>query len=476
MEPYINMRGYVVFKKSLTVDELETIKRELTVEPRECHGYGDKTPPFKVYLESENKLYLPKYWALKRFGVPKSNKLLDSSSTIDILFNGSLREMQKDPVKLMLNACCDPTKMGSILSLKCGEGKTVCAIYAMCELKKKTIIICHKEFLLMQWKERILEYTNIDPKRIGIIKAQALDVEDKDVILASLQSLVLKRYDPQVFDGIGLSIFDECHHTSASTFSKVFQKLNTQYTIGLSATTERKDGLSCVFKWHIGDIAFKSKQRKDEVIVRLLHFDNTDKEYCHEAYLWNNKPNVARMINNICDFRPRVEFIVDEICSILHEDTNRRFLVLSDRRSHLKSIHDLLKERNLESAFYYGGMKPIQLKNAEESPIILSTIQYSSEGLDIKGLNTLVLASPKSDIVQVCGRILRDKVEDRVYTPLIIDIVDNFSVFYQQAKKRHAYYKKCKYTIIDEDNLFKHNIANNKEVKLEGNHIIDLEV
>ena len=74
-------------------------------------------------------------------------------------------------------------------------------------------------------------------------------------------------------------------------------------------------------------------------------------------------------------------------------------------------------------------------------------MQMTSEGFDKKGLDTLILASPKSDIVQIVGRILRDKKEDRRHVPLIVDIIDNFSMFPNQASKRLAYYKKMQYVV-----------------------------
>jgi len=158
------------------------------------------------------------------------------------------------------------------------------------------------------------------------------------------------------------------------------------------------------------------------------------------------------MINSICEFLPRVTFICNIIIDIIKKESERRLLVLSDRRQHLHLIKDNLGD--LDCGFYYGGMKPQDLKISEGKQIILATIQMVGEGCDIKGLNTLILASPKSDVIQISGRILRDKPEDREFVPLIIDIVDNFSIFPNQAKKRNAYYKKCKYEIIDKDNIF----------------------
>jgi superfamily II DNA or RNA helicase len=72
----------------------------------------------------------------------------------------------------------------------------------------------------------------------------------------------------------------------------------------------------------------------------------------------------------------------------------------------------------------------------------------AAEGLDIKTLSTLILATPKTDVVQAVGRILRVKHE----RPLIIDIVDSHDMFKNQWNKRRTFYLKCKYRVIYTDN------------------------
>jgi len=92
-------------------------------------------------------------------------------------------------------------------------------------------------------------------------------------------------------------------------------------------------------------------------------------------------------------------------------------------------------------------MKQICLEESTKKPAILSTFQMAAEGLDISTIDTIVLATPKTDIEQAVGRI-RPKVgqSDR-NTPLVIDIVDDFSIFARQAEKRNLFYKKKKYFI-----------------------------
>jgi predicted helicase len=93
-------------------------------------------------------------------------------------------------------------------------------------------------------------------------------------------------------------------------------------------------------------------------------------------------------------------------------------------------------------------MKPEELKESETKQVLLATYAFCAEGLDVPKLDTLLLASPKSDIIQSVGRILREKPINRVNTPVIIDIIDDYSIFRAQAKKREKYYVSKKYTVL----------------------------
>ena len=115
--------------------------------------------------------------------------------------------------------------------------------------------------------------------------------------------------------------------------------------------------------------------------------------------------------------------------------------------NHLDYIYTSLKTYEIESGFYVGGMKPQELRDSQEKNVILGTYSMASEGMDIPKLNTIILGSPKSDVVQSVGRILRQKKEVRKFHPLIIDINDEFSMFLNQSKKRLTLYNKHKYDI-----------------------------
>ena len=112
----------------------------------------------------------------------------------------------------------------------------------------------------------------------------------------------------------------------------------------------------------------------------------------------------------------------------------------------------MLKIHNISEndiGYYVGGMKQTDLDISSTKKFILATNQQASEGMDIPTLNTLILSSPVSSIEQAIGRIQRQNKEDRIYTPTVIDIIDEFSLFERQGNKRLSFYKNNNYTILD---------------------------
>ena len=352
---------------------------------------------------------------------------------------------------------------------------TVMAINLMCQLRKKTLVIVHKDFLLQQWKERIEQFA--PTARIGLIKAQTVDVHDKDVVIGSLQSLSMKKYEDEVFADFGFVVVDEVHHTSAEVFCRALKKVSFKYTLGLSATIKRKDGLSKVFMWYLGDVLYSNvkKTTSDVVHVKCVKFGFRDPVYCEEVHLKARVLNVSRMINNICQYKPRIEQVTDVILETLDNEPERRMIVLSDRRTHLEAMGKMLETKGVDCGYYLGGMKQQDLKESESKRVILGTYQMVSEGFDCKSLDTLILASPKSDVVQSVGRILREEAKNRRHIPLVIDFIDDFSIFAGQAAKRCAYYKKQRYVIHNDEETMVEDVVNGKPAIIKERRIVQLE-
>lgn len=438
----LSRNGYTIRKKNFTSNQIKEFKDELTMCPYSVNDFGEKNRKnFTLYLESPKKLYMPRFYGLTKLGEPERN-ILNDGEELNINFNGSLRKEQEPVFDISYKQIMDTG--GGIISLKCGGGKTILALYILSQIKRKTIIVVHKEFLMTQWYDRILEF--IPDAKIGKIQQTTIDVEGKDIVLAMVHSLSMKEYDDDVFRDFGFCIYDECHHMGAEIFCKCMPKIACKYSLGLSATPKRKDGMSKVFEWYLGSIAYMSRDIiQDYVEVQIIKYFNSNTLYSQIPLSYMKKPCMPKMINNICNFKERTDKIIQMILPL--SNIGRSILVLSDRRNHLDYIYTSLKTYEIESGFYVGGMKPQELRDSQEKNVILGTYSMASEGMDIPKLNTIILGSPKSDVVQSVGRILRQKKEVRKFHPLIIDINDEFSMFLNQSKKRLTLYNKHKYDI-----------------------------
>lgn len=436
-------RGYSIIKSKFSNEELEKIRNDLNVKPYINQDFGVKPKPFPVFLESPKKIYLPKHYAFNLFGEPDLIKV-DKGVNINVKFNGDLRDSQKDPVDKFLQSCKEgpflKNSRGGIISIGCGGGKTVISLYLLSKISKKTLVIVHKEFLLNQWKKRIQEF--LPDAKIGIIQASKIDVEGKDIILGMLQSISMKKYDPNIFKDIGFTIIDECHHISSEVFSRALPKINSYYSLGLSATPKRKDGLSKVFHMFLGPTVYSIARKKDKNLkVKVIKYYDNDSQYSKEEVTNYGKLCISKMLTNISKSHNRNLMIVSIMKKLVND--GYQVLVLSDRRAHLKLLFSEA-EKFTTVGYYVGGMSQKELEKSESKNIIFGTYPMSSEGLDIPSLNAIIFTTPKSSIEQSIGRITR---QSHIKIPIAYDIVDQMSVFPNQYIRRERVYKKLGYSV-----------------------------
>ena len=432
--------GYIIKKDKLTSIQKKKLTDVLTVSPElQNNGGFANADSFPVFRESNSRYRIPRYYGVKEFGQP-INKMPNGIS-IDVPFIGELKKSTNQDIAVEKALEHLASTGGGILSLPTGFGKTCVSLYILSQLKLKTLIIVHKEFLMNQWIERIRQF--LPSASIGIIQQNKVDIVGKDIVIGMLQSLAMKEYDANMFETFGFTIIDETHHISSKIFSKALFNVCTKHMLGLSATPIRKDGLTKVLEWFIGDI-FYSIQRENQTSVTVKIHKFKCEEFKNDPPLNKlGKISLSTLINQLTLIEKRNELILK--CLIEAMEQKRKVIVLSDRRNHLTTIFNLIKTYDVASVgFYVGGMKQKDLKLSESKQILLGTYTMSSEGMDIPDLDAVIFSSPKSDIIQSLGRILRKKHQT---SPIVWDIVDNFSPFINQYTKRRAYYRRMKYSI-----------------------------
>jgi superfamily II DNA or RNA helicase len=274
-----------------------------------------------------------------------------------------------------------------------------------------------------------------------------------------LQSLAKIDYPQNFFDDFAVTCVDEIHNICSKTFSKVLFKTACKYTIGLSATPKRADGCEYIFKWFIGDIAFQSHTLRNGLppTIQILNMNSQDyKEVCIVNKSTGKKQIVySSMISELINMAKRNKIII-ELAKHLITTDNRKILILSDRREHLKTLKVLL-DQDLSVTFTYGlfigSMKIADLERNKSCQLILATYQAFGEGVNARELDTMFLITPKKFIghltnssknesgklEQIVGRIFR---KDHLnIPPLIVDIQDNFSIYKFQSSQRLTFYK-----------------------------------
>ncbi|CAH6421552.1 Superfamily II DNA or RNA helicase [uncultured virus] len=329
---------------------------------------------------------------------------------------------------------------------------------------------------LIGMKNNMINYYNIDSINYINSEEKVYDIE----ILDNHNFLILT-------DSLNNIVVHNCHHIGSRVFSRALYKAGAKYTLGLSATPTRSDGLTKVINWYLGPILYKMTRNENKnVNVKVFNYETDDKLFM-EKKLWikgKMRPSVQKMITNLYQIESRNNFIINIIYNLLQIE-GRKIIILSGRIDHLKKLYDLLNKKFIEKikegiiepnefsvSFYIGKMKQRELELASKSDVIFGSYEMAQEGLDIDDLNTLVFATPKKNIIQSIGRIMRKPLKQGDVNPLIVDIIDQYSCFTDWGEKRVKYYESKKFEVC-EYSAWKENIISIKDFLLRKKIIRD---
>ena len=445
----LSRRGCVLDIANVPSELLEKVKKDLTVTPNFDISLGQFPKKIKMYVENKDKtkIAIPRFYASEHFETREDFGVVEKRP--NMIFVGKLRKETKQDIAVRSVLDELHTVGGGVLCLQAGGGKTSCAINVACNLKVKTLVIVHKSFLADQWVERIQMFC--PTASIGRIQGKVVDVENKDFVIGMVQSLSMKTYDPSLFEGIGMTVFDESHHCCAEVFSQTLFKVSSKYMLGLTATPERKDGLTRVLYWLFGRVVFQSERTdcKTTSVRTLYYMCDEYKQPPPENKM--GKISMAAVITMISEIRERTDMVAALAVDLATKE-KRKILILTDRRQQCKDLLEQIGKTFDSVGLYIGSMKQGDLEESNGKRIIISTYQMTKEGYDNPALDTLIMASSISDVNQAIGRIQRE-TPGKQNDPLVVDIVDKYCVFFAQYRKRCQFYKKSGFTMdhIDHD-------------------------
>jgi hypothetical protein len=393
----------------------------------------------------DNYLYIPFCYGAQYELAKRPDRNIFPSISLE--FTGKLRENQQHVVNESIKYL---NKDGSVvLSLYCGFGKSICAIYLAHKIKLKVLVLLHRIVLINQWAESIKQFC---PNA----KIQKLNTKSKkkdcDFYLINAQNV--SKLGKDFFKDIGLVLCDELHLIMAETLSNSFQYLSPRYLIGLSATPERYDGLNILIDLYFGkNLIYQKLFRPHTVYIVKTGFKPEIEMTRNGKINWNS------IIDQISLNENRNELIIQ----IAKEFFDRTFLILVKRIEQGEYLVTRFKQEGVNVTSLLGKQQEYD-KNAR---ILVGTTGKASCGFSHDKLDGLILGC---DIVgywiQVLGRVLRTET----VIPLIFDLVDENGILLKHFKDRKSIYLEHGGTIKNYNEVKK----DNNEIKkkdLKGNKI-----
>jgi superfamily II DNA or RNA helicase len=367
---------------------------------------------------------------------------------IDVKFIGTPRSEEQARVYAEIRAFIGQG-MSGIVQAPTGSGKSSMGCLAISVAQRKTLVLVNKQDLVSQWQDSFGKFLGLKPHEIGHLQADKVNVSGKKVVIGMIHSLAIdQRYDPQMLAEFGLVIIDECDTASADEMSKCFSALPAKLRLGLSATIKRKDGKDQVIYGHIGPVrvtstalaltpkvmVFKTGWGIPKRVTRdKITGEMRVKEIPHQA---GRIMHILKMMG-ASDKRNNM---IGRLAAMAYAK-DRKIVVFTETLDHIEGLMAQFRKAGIPSADcarYIGGMSEEAREIAKTKRVLAATWKMFDRGTDIPALDTAIFGTPKADVVQAAGRILRPF--DGKKPPLIMDLVDESRVFQGYARARARWY------------------------------------
>lgn len=423
-----------------------TIKNPKWVENNKLGRWNRGVPEYlRFYSKTAKGLLLPrgfmrqlindcKYLKIN-FDIEDNRRQLPE---VELVFKGRLKPFQQTACSAMRK------KQFGVLTAPTGAGKTMMGLYLICQRKQPALIIVHTKELLNQWINRIETFAGIPKDEIGVIGAGKFRIGEK--ITVGMVQTLYKRFR-EVDSCFGNIVVDECHHTPSRTFYECVAHFDSKYMTGLSATPWRRDRLSKLIFWFLGDQVFKVDKshliESGDILEAQVIIRKTDFKSHADASL-----HYTKVMAELVDNKDRNNLIASDIAEEAKR-TDGICLVLSDRKAHCKTLQAYLKYNyKVDSELLVGSLTNKQRQevldrlHSGKVKVLIATGQLVGEGFDAKNLSVLFLTMPikfSGRLLQYLGRVLRSAPGKK--KAVVYDYVDvNVGVLKAAARSRQHVY------------------------------------
>lgn len=343
------------------------------------------------------------------------------------------------------------TKKSVMIQMPTGTGKTklFCSIIKdvhkySAENKKayKVLVLTHKQELVRQTGLELgLKYGLAH----GIIQAQAMEIKEFPVQIASVPTLI-RRLEKWTFKDFDFIIVDEAHHIKAESYQKIIKAFDRAKLLGLTATPYRLSGEGFTKEFESLIVAPTIKEFQEQGFLSQYHYFSIPKNSF-----------VQNAIDSIVKEDIQGDYDSNELIRIYDRDKIRAQIVetyLKYAAGKKGIVYTISQEHNkhLLSAFTNKGIKAAAIDSntnqEERSNLIedfkrgkyevLLNVNIFSEGFDCPDIEFIQLARPTKSMsiyLQQVGRGLRPhETKDEV---IILDNVGLYNRFGLPSSKRN---------------------------------------
>ena len=402
-------------------------------------------------IDEESWVGVPREWGLKQSWI--NHVVVDNTTFVPIEWPPITVEKywkgQEESIKEIVNVFRGGTN-GALLEAPCGAGKTLMALDVAARLKTTVLVVVHKEDLARQWRKTLRDC--FPSARMGHCQGSKWSYKAKHMVTATAQTLYSRRHriKEDFLNAFGLVIYDEGHRYPAETFEKVLRMMPCAHRLGVSATWRRKDGLECIWHWHVGRV--ESRTYSNRLVGDYLQIP-WGTSLSDSMFKSGKRLSHPKWLNAIASNHSYNAWLAKELSS--SAEHGRKVLCVSDRISHLTELKNRIikKGKPISVGLYVGAIdkKKVsmeELEAAKKCDIILASYGMMAEGTDIPALDTLFIGTPRVDVEQVVGRIQRHK--DGKKRLLVVDPVFQTPYMIALGVKRNKIYRKLSFTNFKE--------------------------
>ncbi|MGD0819762.1 MAG: DEAD/DEAH box helicase [Desulfomonilia bacterium] len=440
-----------IFEADLPLEAVQAIEADLTLP-------NPKWEQVETYSRSRRRNFQPEFirYYKRKSGVllmPRGyihtlrSRLKDAPCTIvdktrllpsvHFSFKTQLHPYQISAVKDVIG------RRFGVLEAPPGAGKTVMALAVIAQRKQPALVIVHTKELMYQWHKRSYEFLGIPLDEIGLIGDGNSQIGDR-LTIAIINSLY--KVIDDVKPVIGHLVVDECHHTPARTFTEAVSLFDSTFMLGLSATPYRRDKLTKIIYFYLGDRAHQIHSHELQAIEKIMRakliLRHTNCAYYFDA------DEYQYMISALVNDGKRNKLIVEDVVNRVFTPESGIALVISDRVAHCEDLFNAITGRGVKACLLTGSVQVkerariVEELNRNQAQVLVATAQLIGEGFDLKQLSSIFLATPikfTGRVKQYIGRILR--VTEGKEDAFIFDYLDTNGMLKNSfASRMSAYY------------------------------------